>query len=91
MRLPSGEPEKILDAVYGLNFAVTDTGVFFIPSASQASIQFLRFADRKLVTVSRLGRSVPAYGMSIAPDGRSLLFPVFIDHPVDLMLVENFR
>ena len=50
MRLPSGEPEKILDAVYGLNFAVTDTGVFFIPSASQASIQFLRFADRKLVT-----------------------------------------
>ena len=30
MRLPAGEPEKILDAVFGLNFAVTDAGVFFI-------------------------------------------------------------
>jgi serine/threonine protein kinase len=91
MRLPAGEPEKILDAVFGLNFAVTDTGVFFIASANQASIQFLRFADRRVVTVAHLGRSMPAYGMSLAPDGRSLLFPVFIDHPVDLMLVENFR
>ncbi|HWR49690.1 MAG TPA: protein kinase [Bryobacteraceae bacterium] len=91
MRLPSGEPEEILDAVYGLNFAVTDTGVFFIASASQASIRFLRFADRQVMTVASLGRSVPAYGMSLAPDGRSLLLPVFIDHPVDLMLVENFR
>jgi hypothetical protein len=91
MRLPAGEPEKILDAVFGLNFAVTDAGVFFIASASQASVQFLRFADRRVVTLASLGRSIPAYGMSLAPDGRSLLFPVFIDHPVDLMLVENFR
>ena len=91
MRLPAGEPEKILDAVFGLNFAVADAGVFFIASANQASVQFLRFADRKVVTLARLGRSIPAYGMSLAPDGRSLLFPVFVDHPVDLMLVEDWR
>ena len=89
--MPSGEPEQVLDAVYGLNFAVTGEGIFFIANASDASIQFLRFAAHKVVTVARLGRSRLAYGMSLAPDGRSLLFSVFIDHPVDLMLVENFR
>ena len=91
MSLPEGEPEKILDAVYGLNFDVTDKGVFFIPGASRSAVQFLRFGGSKSCTVARLGRSIPAYGMSLAPDGRSLLFPVFIEHPVDLMLVENFR
>ena len=91
MLLPSGEPEKVLDSVYGLNFDVTNSGVFFIASANQATIQFLRFADRKVSTLARLGRSIPGYGMSLAPDGRSLLFPLLIEHPVDLMLVENFR
>jgi len=91
MRLPSGEPEKVLDSVYGLNFDVTNTGVFFLASASQASLQFLRFADRKVVTVARLGRSTLAFAMSLAPDGRSVLLSVFIEHPADLMMIENFR
>jgi len=91
MPLPSGQPEKILDAVFGLNFDITDNGVFFIATESHASIQFLRFADRKVVTIAPLGSSTLAYGMSLAPDHRSLLFSVFVQHPMDLMIVENFR
>lgn len=91
MRLPSGEPEKILDSVFGQNFAVTVEGVFFIPSESHTSIQFLRLADRRVSTVFPLGNSLLAFGMSLAPDHRSLLFSVFINHPIDLMMVENFR
>ncbi|MEP6539423.1 MAG: protein kinase [Bryobacteraceae bacterium] len=91
MPLPSGEPEKILDAVFGLNFDITDNGVFFIASESQASIQFLRFVDRKVITIAQLGSSTLAFGMSLAPDHRSLLFSVFVMHPIDLMIVENFR
>jgi hypothetical protein len=91
MRLPSGEPEKILDSVFGQNFAVTVEGVFFIPSESHTSIQFLRLADRRVSTVFPLGNSLLAFGMSLAPDHRSLLFSVFIKHPIDLMMVENFR
>jgi hypothetical protein len=91
MALPSGEAEKIIDSVFGLNVDVTAEGVFFITTPSQGSIQFLRFADRHVSTVARLGKSSLAFGMSVAPDRRSLLFSVFIDHPMDLMMVENFR
>jgi eukaryotic-like serine/threonine-protein kinase len=91
MPLPSGKPEKVLGSVYCLNFAVTDTGIFFIASETEPSIDFLRFADHKTMTVVRLGREMPVCGMSIAPDGRSLLFGQFLKYPADLMLVENYR
>ena len=48
MPLPSGEPEKVLDSVYGFNFAVTGTGVFFISHPDWSSVDFLRFADHKI-------------------------------------------
>jgi len=91
MPLPSGEPEKVLDSVYGFNFAVTGTGVFFISHPDWPSVDFLRFADHKILTVARLSRAHSAYGMSIAPDGHSLLFGQFVEHSGDLMLVENFH
>jgi Tol biopolymer transport system component len=91
MPLPSGEPEKILDSVYGFNFAITDAGVFFIPTASHPSLQFMRLVDRKILNIASLGSSPPVFGMSLSNDGRALLFPIRVEHPTDLMLVENFR
>lgn len=91
MPLPSGKPEKLLPSVCYNNYAVTDAGVFFIPRVRQPSVDFLRFSDRKIVTVERIGPEEPVYGMSIAPDGRSLLFSQLQQSSADLMLVENFH
>jgi Tol biopolymer transport system component len=91
MPLPSGKPEKVLESVYCLNYAVTDAGVFFIASERAYSIDFMRFADHRKILVTRLEPELPVCGMSLAPDGRSLLFGQFLKQSADLMLVENFR
>jgi hypothetical protein len=89
--LPSGKPEKVLDSVYCLSYAVTDAGVFFIANVREPAIEFLRFADHKTIPVARLVPGLPVCGMSLAPDGRSLLFGQFGQMTANLMLVENFE
>lgn len=85
-----GEETQVLEAVYGHNFAVVNRGIYFIPSQERPAVQFLSFATGKVVTVAQIPRS-PAYGLSISPDGRWLLYSQGDDPGSDLMLVENFR
>jgi Tol biopolymer transport system component len=85
-----GEETQVLGSVLNNNFAVTDRGIYFIPSARPASIQFLSFSGAGIVTIAQTPRE-PAWGFSVSPDGRSLLFSEFEAVRADLMLAENFR
>jgi hypothetical protein len=85
-----GEEIQVLRSVFHNNFAVADRGIYFIPSSRPALVQFLSFADGRIVTIARIPRE-PAWGFSLSPDGRSLLFSEFEEVRADLMLVENFQ
>jgi Tol biopolymer transport system component len=88
-----GEESQVLPSVVAHDFSVVNEGIYFIPEPGvdrKFSIQFLSFANGKVKTVASMsGR--PAEGLSVSPDGRSLLFSRMDEAGSDLMLVENFH
>ena len=74
-------------------FSLVKEGIYFIPGPpfyTKSSIQFLNFVTGKVKTVAPM--SAPTYaGLSVSPDGRTLLFSQVDEVFSDLMLVENFR
>jgi hypothetical protein len=57
---------------------------------SLSDAEFLSFATGRVTTLAQLsGRA--AYGFSVSPDGRWLLYSQYEQKGADLMLVENFR
>jgi hypothetical protein len=82
----------VLPSVVWRAFSPVKEGVYFIPGPGadlKFSIQFLSFATGKVKTVAPIGP--PWEGLSVSPDGRSLLFTQFDEGGSDLMLVENFH
>jgi hypothetical protein len=93
MPVSGGEESQVLPSVVGTAFSLVNDGIYFMskPGADRKpSIQFLSFATAKVKTVAPISRS-PAEGLSVSPDGRSILFSQFDEAGSDLMLVENFR
>ena len=93
MPVSGGEESQVLSSVDGRAFSLVNDGIYFIPAPGadgKSSIQFLSFATAKVKMVAPISRS-PAEGLSVSPDGRSILFSQFDEAGSDLMLVENFR
>lgn len=87
-----GAEEKVLDAVYERSWAVGSDGIWFLAPESQQRTA-LRYSDlqtRKMTTVTILQR--PALlGLTLSPDGKSIMFNQ-IDHAgSEMMLVEKFH
>jgi len=87
MPASGGEETQVLPAVCCAAFDVSANGVYFIPGDAKA-IQFLNFRDNRITTLVSMPLS-PAYGLSLAPDGGSLLYSLFEPSNRDLMMVEN--
>jgi Tol biopolymer transport system component len=90
MPLGGGDEAQVLESVLNNNYAVVDRGIYFIPDSKPFAVRFLSFDTGKVVTIARIARE-PAFGFSVSPDGRSLLYSEFEAVRSDLMLVENFR
>ena len=93
MPVSGGEESQVLSSLHPRDFFVVNEGIYFItgPGADRkCSIQFLSFAAGKVTTVALMS-SWSYEGLSVSPDGRSLLFSQFDDVSSDLMLVENFH
>ncbi len=95
-KMPVGggpETNVVMEKIEDANFAVTEHGVYFTPSHLRedgSSIQFLNFATDTIQEIAKPAKSVDA-GLSISPDGKSILF-VQVDHAgSNLMLVEGFH
>ncbi len=80
---------------YSRIWAVTGEGVYFAVARStvQSAIKFFSFSDGSEKTLAEIDRTLPGgvSGLTISPDKRWLLFPLFSQRGSDLMMIENFR
>jgi Tol biopolymer transport system component len=93
MPLSGGEESQVLPSVSWRAFSLVNEGIYFIPAPGadrKSSIQFLSFVTGEMKTVAPLSISSDE-GLSVSPDGRSILFTQIDEAGSDLMLVENFR
>jgi Tol biopolymer transport system component len=91
--LEGGEATQVLESVCCRNFTVVAQGIYFIPeppTGDNGSVKFLSFATGKVTTIAKLS-GLAAYGSSVSPDGRWLLYSQYEQKGADLMLVENFH
>ncbi len=94
-RIPveGGEEEQILDATHMGFLDVVEDGVYFIPPSTPEAgflLQFLRLATGAVEPIHDFEEQ-PLGGLSVSPDGRSILFGQMEPLQADIMLVENFR
>ena len=74
---------------------MTERGIYFFSGWIAPALRRFRFATREVETVARVEGNV-AYGFSVSPDSRWLLYTKFEDPGAaspqsSLMLVEKFR
>jgi WD40 repeat protein len=92
-RLPTsgGQPVKVLDGVVRWAFTVVEKGIYYIDqTAGESRLQFYDFATGRSTTVARNLGDV-YNGLTVSPDGRTILYSKLDYSANDLMLVENFR
>jgi hypothetical protein len=95
-RIPrgGGNEEKILDqpGETWYNWALGKEGIYFIRDGDSrpASVNYFELATYKVVHIATLDKE-PGWGLSLAPDGKSLLYvePEFSES--NIMVVKNFR
>jgi hypothetical protein len=93
MPVEGGSETRVIPALYRYSYAVTDKGIYFTTDATRdqsASVQFLNFATGIATPIVNLQKP-PDLGISVSPDGRTLLFAQIDSAGRNLMLVENFR
>jgi Tol biopolymer transport system component len=80
---------------YSRVWTVAGEGVYFAVASSntKSAIKFFSFSTGAEKTVAEVDRVLPSSvsGLTISPDGRWLLFPLFARRGSDLMMIENFR
>jgi Tol biopolymer transport system component/DNA-binding winged helix-turn-helix (wHTH) protein len=91
--LGGGEERQVLERVGLQSFVQSPSGIYFLARTAWATpgrIQFLNSATGRISTVVDLGN--PAWvGLSLSPDGRTLVFSQVEREESDLMMVENWR
>ena len=87
-----GEEMRIVESVCPQFFSVVERGIYFFSGSENPSVRFFHFATGKVETVSKVEGSV-AFGFSVSPDSRWLLYSAFESAVMqtDLMMVEKFR
>ena len=72
---------------------LTDDGIYF--TEPPATVSFFDFATRTVTTLgpalSDSRFSITPYGISVSPDGKSLLFTAGPRQRSDIMMIDNFR
>ena len=87
-----GEESQVIESLKG-GYEVVDDGIYFVPELTPgagASIQFLRFATGAVEHVLNF-KGYASGGLSVSPDGRSILYRQVDQSEADIMLVENFQ
>jgi Tol biopolymer transport system component len=93
MSIDGGGEAQVLPSVYRYNFAVTRRGIYFTPNREKdgsSSVEFLNFASGRVTQVAKIEKSLDL-GITVSPDGQTVLYTQIDYEGSDLMLVENFR
>ncbi len=94
-----GEESKVLDSVFGRNFALALGGIYFMQAPDEHepdgaySIRFVNLADGRVEIIARLPSNTvqSTQGLDVSPDGQSILYSQVDDISSDLMLIEGFE
>ncbi len=93
-----GEEAPVLDfpkASFWGYWALVETGIYFVNTEArpQPALQFLSFAERRVVHVATLDRKPVPFvsGIAVSPDGKRILYTQEDHRSSDIMLVENFH
>ena len=94
MALTGGEARQLVACVWRSAFGAGPQGVYYVPCDPSAdpSVHVLdpeTGRDRRLGTLEHL--IFRPLGLSVSPDGRTILYPRLTSENADLMLIENFR
>jgi len=96
-RVPTGggEETRLVDNTLWRYWTVGEKGIYFNTREERfLNVDFIGFSGRKVIRLARFERS-PAKdghaGLTLAPDGRSLLWTLPEGYNSDIMLLENFR
>ena len=90
---PGGEERQVLDSVRARAFTVTERGVYFISRLDADGRAILRFFDSSTgrnTLIANIGKAT-GLGLSLSPDGRTILYTQVDREGSDLMLVPDFR
>jgi Tol biopolymer transport system component/DNA-binding winged helix-turn-helix (wHTH) protein len=88
-----GEEIRITGGVCLQYFAVTERGIYFFSGwENNPTVRCFNFATRRVETVAKIEGDL-AWGLSVSPDSRWLLYAAYDDarEQSDLMMVEKFR
>ncbi len=82
-----------MKSIYGRAFYVTDDGLYYIVQhldQGATSIRFRSFKTGKDVEITPVVL-LPAGGMSVSPDKKTILVPGNVRIESNVMVVDNFR
>lgn len=83
--------EKRIPALHDQSlYTVTSDGIYFVPSNAPKSILYLDFVSGKVRKVTDMARPTNN-GLSISPDGKSILYTQISEANANLMLVDHFE
>ena len=93
MSTSGGEESLVVSGVGGRLFEVVDEGIYFIAERGPDGLHSIRFFDfaTEETTVVLAGVERPSSGLTVSPDGKTILFARNDAFNNDIMLVENFR
>ncbi|MGH9853716.1 MAG: DPP IV N-terminal domain-containing protein [Blastocatellia bacterium] len=98
MPVAGGEETLVLDhhrAGFWRYWAVTEQGIYFTTAETpdHPLIEFFNFATGKVTTITTLEKRIDGNvpGLSVSPDGRTLIWSQLDQTSSDIMLMENFR
>jgi Tol biopolymer transport system component len=91
----AGGPEKIVvEPVCYRAFAVTSSGIYYISGSTEDPRFTVRLLDPVTGKSTVLGESDGRYlgqGLTVSPDGKTILLSASMQTGADLYLVDNFR
>jgi Tol biopolymer transport system component len=96
MPVNAGDEELVFDQIapdYVAAWALAEKGIFFVnPEARpRAAIEFFDFATRQTTHIAHIVKEPHAWGLTLSPDEKSILYVQLDQTETDIVLVENFR
>ena len=93
MALAGGQARQLIACVKNSAFGVGPRGVYYVPcDLTPTPAVCARSEDRSNRAPRQIGRiSERPLGLSVSPDGNTIIYPRQVLSRADLMLIENFR